>query len=637
MQGLAWLQEVLVNVHPGPKMEDREKIIQDFRPDMLDWYSSVHNEDGFFTKRGIRVSGGGAEYQEVPLALYDKFKDGGIAGLLNGQEATYDYTYLGWGKGYYVCHNAPDWHDYQKNSILGKVPFSDTIGQDNIGSPGFEQWHGAGGAFCPFCKKKFREYLLNKYSSEGLGKLGIGRIETFDIAEYIIKEKGYPTDETILEDAIIREYIKFQYLSNLETWEDIVRAAKAKAAELGKSLPVYGNQWGLWGERPYSVILSRLVDVVWIEAGAQPFPEAHYLPSRTAMGPLTYKVGLASGLHRKPVWVWCEAQQEKKDVLKIVLAESQANGGVAILLLHQAMRQASTGGYDTLKEYADFLHRNRPLFLNRENVANVGLVYSIPTLFWRSFPALNLTGYWQKRCFSGIAAALEHSHIPYEVVIFGHPELWDDSEMLNRLSHYKALILPGVDCLSDRQSEALASFVEAGGRLIVSGRTGLRDEDCNKRPNPSISALDGRTIKIGEENLINFYRKIEARLVPDEADIRLFREAVLHALGEHRLLETNAPPCVSTNIWRLKDKTCVHLLNYGLDLAGHKCLPARNIQIRIRLPDNFQPSRTALVSLGRPQERELPFTRTGDGRVEMHVPEIETYSIAVLSGGRHGA
>ena len=54
---------------------------------------------------------------------------------------------------------------------------------------------------------------------------------------------------------------------------------------------------------------------------------------------------------------------------------------------------------------------------------------------------------------------LEQAHVAYDVIAFGHPDLWDDSEALDRLDRYETAILPRAVCMSESQRNAVAEFV----------------------------------------------------------------------------------------------------------------------------------------------------------------------------------
>ncbi len=60
--------------------------------------------------------------------------------------------------------------------------------------------------------------------------------------------------------------------------------------------------------------------------------------------------------------------------------------------------------------------------------------------------------------------------VPYKVL--------DDQDLSRRISHdYRVIILPGVESMSERQRRRVVDYLEDGGGVIASGRTGVFDEE----------------------------------------------------------------------------------------------------------------------------------------------------------------
>jgi len=72
---------------------------------------------------------------------------------------------------------------------------------------------------------------------------------------------------------------------------------------------------------------------------------------------------------------------------------------------------------------------SRHLFVDRMRIADVALLMSLPTLFWRRFSSLAVgnafapTGIQYYEYFSGVARILEDEHVSYDTPILGHPDL----------------------------------------------------------------------------------------------------------------------------------------------------------------------------------------------------------------------
>jgi hypothetical protein len=84
----------------------------------------------------------------------------------------------------------------------------------------------------------------------------------------------------------------------------------------------------------------------------------------------------------------------------------------------------------------------------------------------------------------GTFRACVEEHLPTAVV-----NDWDLTPA--GLAGYAVLVLPNAACLSDRQAEAIRTFVTAGGGLVASLDTSLFDENGDARPNFALADIFG--------------------------------------------------------------------------------------------------------------------------------------------------
>jgi hypothetical protein len=188
--------------------------------------------------------------------------------------------------------------------------------------------------------------------------------------------------------------------------------------------------------------------------------------------------GVAGGL--QPWWHHIGAQQE--DRRQFVIAES-------IYLWHEA---------------------NEEFLINREPVANVGLVWSQKNtdFFGRDHPNEIVEQPWR-----GWAQALVRARIPFLPI---HTD-----DLAAQQSQLCVLILPNLGALSDAQAANVRRFVQAGGALICTGRTGLFDEWGQPREDFALADLLGcHYVALGRESerpreapseSIHTYLRIEKR------------------------------------------------------------------------------------------------------------------------------
>jgi len=610
--------------------DKRAQLMEDFNPDLINvWWASALNRDGFFTSHGVRIASWGKVEYDAAIdwdKRLDEFKAKAAKRDINGNIFTRPehppFTYR-------MCHHSPVWHEYQKSGLTSIVAENDALGQDNICNPSFR---ARDVCFCEYCERDFREHLKRRFSDEELSRLLPCPVEKFSIAQYVKSICPTHQGEKILDDAVAREFILSQYLYGKRFLADIADAIDREAAKLGKAVPFFGNQGSPWGGNrmpPYSVVISDIVDAQCMEVFLfQPYRE----PRRHAWGALQYKLMRAATGNRKPVWSLLPQGEPRLFPTGAYLhvAEVLSNGAVPILIW-SAMSYPSKHLYDAHRTFARFLNENRALYLDRKPVARVGLVYSVPTSFWRYFPSYRLMGGRHDMWIAGVARVLEDAHIPYEVVVFGHPDLLPDGERLNAIKNYDALILTAVDCMSDEQAEALRKFVERGGRLIVIGEFGTRTENYQPRAR---SFLD-EWKKVGAiaelpDSLIRDFMNVKADKAAVEKAYSTIRDAVERSVRVS-LIRTNAPPTLWMTLWRSADgrRFSLHMVNYNVDLKRSAFRSIRDFDIELRVPREL---RLNTVQLLTPNEeaRDLPFERKGDA-VSFRVPSVECYAVVVLT------
>ncbi len=97
-------------------------------------------------------------------------------------------------------------------------------------------------------------------------------------------------------------------------------------------------------------------------------------------------------------------------------------------------------------------------------VQEVALYYSSRSRDWygRETPSKYI------QSFFGAHKALVHEHIPYGVLL-------DENVDLDKLKAFPVVLLADVACLSDRELSLIAEYVEQGGKLIVTGISGMYD------------------------------------------------------------------------------------------------------------------------------------------------------------------
>ncbi|MFC2108932.1 hypothetical protein ACFLS5_05675, partial [Candidatus Bipolaricaulota bacterium] len=534
-----WSNVLILSDGSGPT-----DVLTTLSPDALNW--SFYDLPSYLAARGTRrIASTELGYQESLELEPEELPGWEFASSLAYNVYDEPIHYTQWGGSFFMDPHSDAWANAVLDGIKTELATADGVSQDNI--------KGEGG-FSSQEKTEFRVFLVDSLGSQRLKMLGIDHA-SLDIAKYIRDHQYVEGNAAALADPVFRAFVAYQYISNLQIWQGMFDDISIETLE---DKIVHGNQYGFWtpwDSNVYSVLLSQLHQVVEIEYVSY----LDSLPPR-ARDSLIYKLGLASGKGQKPVWVrgivydWTRGTSVlQSNHLRLITASAFANGAVRTLEHGQGTPNGqvslSEEATASLLQYYDWLDDYRFLFDQRESFANVGLVYSIPTMMWRFFPATGHSNNDQVANLSGMAAVLEREHIPYDVLIFGHPAVWSDENLAAQLATYQLLILPDVDSLSEQQIDMLEAYTDAGGRLLVTGSLGTYDENLEPQAASRTAALrdhsnvDGLSGTPGR----TYYR--QAVLQDGNADFErlILAFQVKGLLGDDLPLETTAPETVSVN------------------------------------------------------------------------------------------
>lgn len=618
----------------------RELLLTTLDPDVVGGHNGVYlNWDGFFTRHGIAVGGGHWEQEYNHLAdadpMVEQLRDRGMARNLDGEDLRGFASRL-W-PGYNMCHNAPAWHSYYKQRFTRIAPEVQFLSQDNICTPSF--LCPGKGCFCQDCREGFRDWLRQRWTAEQRHATGLDDPASLDLVAYVKNSQATIAKgrDAVLADPVLRAYVQFSYASQVDRWRDAVAAAKQAA---GHPLVVCGNQWGAGGSRPYSVTLSQISDLVFTEAEADCLT-----PQKRAESVLVTKLGQAAGDYRRPVLLCLSslfhAPQAARCRLRTVAGQAWADGG-------RPMPWATAAGasgwfYDTEARLCRFAQQHRALFARCDRVANVGLVYSLPTHAWRQFPAFGLSSRQYQRWFAACARLLEEAHVPYEVNCWWHPLLGDDRASLERLKQYQVLVLPGIDCFTDAQKEAVREFQAGGGRVVSIACPILYDADATPRPSGQRLVTRGdRLFEITPDLLTRYAQsgeKSPGEITAGTETIETKLRATLgRAIAEDRVLETDAPASVWANLWLddTRQVLSLHLVNANIDEEADQFRPVEGSRWHVRLPVGVAVDRAVTITpddvVEPGQVRPLP-VEISNGWATFVVPRIECYTIVALYAG----
>ena len=612
-----------------------------------------YSAHGYLKHRGIVFDVyGHNEYQETIHFYEDATRellwDNGVAQDLDGKrvmDPVFNLSKPKWAKmstfnAYIVCNNAPRWSAIIDYDWLGSPGIGYGISQDNIGAP--IQRVGRTGRYCDHCNQKFMHHL------EVTGRLSDFRRRYKHIRDYATAnlmhlfkqlppyakwsgDRG-PIITRICDGPVMVEFLKFRYLSHLHNFVRYRRDVKLVAGRIGKEYDVHGNQGGFWmGLDAYQIVLSNFVDTVWFESAGLSEMDVLQRNWPNAWGPFRFQIGEAMRRPGRPLLVMTKTNRSEPAFLELEFAEESAGGGVLFAL--QNRLDNKSGCLPLVADYWRFRNEHRGLFAPsaRTRHAQVAMVYSVPTMMYANYrlstkspPVNNL---------AGTARALEEGHIPYNVVIFSHPELYPDTVKLDDLREHRLLVVPAITCLSDSQSELIGQYLESGGTVVTVGNVGARDENNAPRESSPVNAwkTKGKVVDLLPDAALPYSR---AQATPAVWTVITRAAKAMRALLPEPILSGPIPRMLWTKTWTHgQDCISVHLVNYDIDYKTAKPHPTEPFQLSLKLPEGVRAEEAVFLQPGKEEVRvEL---RERGGRVELTVPPVHVYGVLVV-GRRDG-
>ena len=138
----------------------------------------------------------------------------------------------------------------------------------------------------------------------------------------------------------------------------------------------------------------------------------------------------------------------------------------------------------TEKEFFRFLKENRSVLGDKQPWGEVGIYYSRPSRDYCGNDAPEKDEYGT--CIQGAERVLNKNHIPYRYI----PDIDLSPEILKGI---RVLLLTNVICMSDREIRIIRDYVAAGGSVVASYATSLRDEQGGAREDFGLRELLGVT------------------------------------------------------------------------------------------------------------------------------------------------
>jgi hypothetical protein len=571
-------------------------------------------------ENGFRVGGyvGGTIAYETFLLENPAAEDWFVPLDYWGEAATYNKQYFR----RRVWFQHPGYKDYIKNALrMGVKEFGmDMIHLDNISN------HGRAPVFShPMAIEAFRDYLRNKYTPERL-KERLGFNDPKFVLPPIVPALG---EQPFFYDPLVMQWIDFR----CQTLGDYIKEMTEYARSLNKDVATDINIGTLSGQNrawQKSLRLSQLLphtDVYIVEGnnGGQYTDDGRlisnirdYKIGRTYSNLVLNRMGSPGGIDYTPVTV---PEQ---------LAFNQHSMGPA------SMKPENW-------KYIEFLKEHFQHFLNTENIADVAILRSYPSMAYNNYSTHESTILFEQ--------TLIQANIPFDIIFDEH---------LADLSKYSVLVLANQESLSDTALTQIKDFTNNGGGIVATGLTSLFDDWRRRRPTfglidlfttepPPPAARGELPLPLEEIEKRNRFGKgrvvyitsIEPSIIRSEfanmtnkywklpRNWQQLKEAVKWAAGGELSLELKAPPYVVAELLEQKelDELVLHLVNFNVVNEPE----VENVEVDLLIPEGNSIKRVSLLTATESgtQTQNLRF-KTNDNRIHFSVPKLNAYAMLLI-------
>jgi hypothetical protein len=556
-------------------------------------------------------------FAEQPQAVNWIQRD--IAGLPILLPYGYEQSYR-----YCPCFANQDYLEYLKRVVRIAIVHvkTDFIHFDNFGLNSEPD-----SCHCPACVSGFRKYLKSKYSPVQLrDRFGFERIDFVNPPQW--NKENPPEKMQVISDPAIQEWIDYR----CQIMSDALRQMYEYAMSLNDQVALEINPAGItggnrtWGSGIDHSRLLPFTKSFWSEEGNDPGCRTD---GRLISRIRSYK--LASAYSN----ILLTYVQDSR----LSLAED--------LAFNQTLGYLGSGPFSPeTKEYIGFYRNYRKYYVESESAANIAV--------FRSYASLTYNNAETQLCAVLAEQTLIQSSIPFDLVF---------DEGLHNLSKYATVILPNCECLSDQQFQILRRYVEAGGSLVVIGKTGLFDEWRRVRISPGLEgmvdvqqsakvydeyapAIDVAAVAATRKNVgkgrvgylpaldfdgamppYNRYFEITNEYWKRPRNWQQLIDLVRWASGDRPPLLVDGPDYLVANYTRQtrEQRVIVHLVNYGVAL--HPLL--KSVSVSATLPEFRKAARVIVYSPDKQGEQQISFTNDGQ-YTNFIVPEVETYALVII-------
>lgn len=504
----------------------------------------------------------------------------------------------------------------------------DNLGDNNLYRP-FQMSFGV------WSEHTFREYMKKNFTGRQLKEMGIEEIDRFDIKRYLRERRNVDIEDIYesynepkwKDDLIFKCYQINHALESAAFHRAKYGAIKEAALEVGIDCMVSGNLIPIFAG---FTLINGNIDVSHFEWQAtreyEPSRRPMGLPPKARSGYITRLAAAISKGNYSVVSLYAPHDLRGEKHKNLYLAqgfEALANRAV-IDYGHQYLDMYSPGTPETAGIFNRFLDEHREALSRRDFVADIGIVYDQ----WAEIASstacqLDVNDFFNE--YAGWCDYMQDTHCQWKVVLSG--EL--DYESIKALP---MLILPSALSLSDSNFLALEKYLQNGGRVLATGKTGLRH------------GPDGYLMKRSDNPLKSLEKYAGFRWVKQQPATRSWlskdggaakrMDSLITWPGLSPVLETDAEIHVGVTLSRSltgePNSLSLDLNNNNFDHETDRFTPTEPFSVSFLLPNDFKSPFAVTVSEPGNAARQLKVERKGD-RVVIAIEPFEIYQLIQIN------
>lgn len=540
----------------------------------------------------------------------------------------------------------PHWLDLDEAAVR----YAARHGAEGMWSDNFSPWDSFGirpveRGFGEWSVAKFRDYLRDHLDAEGLARLGVAELASFDVRaalrDQVTAWGGDPknlhdprwSDPRWLDHELWLAYVVFKRQEGtraLTAYDTRMRAAAKAEGQpefliSGNDIPALSLGW-VRGE--LDMVSTESPAGYGLDAGSRGL----MLPP---VGRHSVRYRLAA-VHARAntvnLWPYLDGELARygrnPNLTRVMAYEMLAAN--ALPMAYPSLPRV-LGDPEAYAEFFAFVGEARKHFGQRRPIARTGLYYSSSSLLAFMTPGgfLDFNARPHQFGYYGWATALHDLHEPYAPV----PEWRLNTKILADLD---LLIVPNASVIDDAAVAILTPWLEAGGRLLITGESGIRAGESGHFLRHDRGPLQARLDKKGvhhmaENSGFDYYLESAGR--PD----------LLPAMANHlRAARGDETPMITapgvpatigiTPHYNPDTKALfIDINNLNIDLDADTIFPAGPITFEITLPE---PLRDAILThqiLSPEPGVTTTITPLDGGRISVTVGALELYASVMVT------